>query len=109
MPKIFINPGHGGNDSGAVGFGLREADVALNIGKLVDRYLRAVGFDTLLFQYDGLQTICNEANNYKPDFFVSIHQIFAADTPCFSCGEEPRPSSLLNKFFVLKLALIFYS
>ena len=31
--KIFINPGHGGNDPGACGNGLREADVALNIGK----------------------------------------------------------------------------
>ena len=48
--KIFINPGHGGNDPGACGNGLREADVVLKIGRRVEGYLRAVGFDVKLFQ-----------------------------------------------------------
>lgn len=77
MPKIFINPGHGGQDCGACGNGLREADVALNIGKLVADYLRAVGYDVKLFQYGGvdydLETICTDANSFKADLFVSIH------------------------------------
>ena len=71
--KIFINPGHGGNDPGACGNGLQEADVALSIGKRVENYLRAVGYDVKLFQYDGLQTICDDANSWRADFFVSIH------------------------------------
>ena len=71
--KIFINAGHGGNDPGACGNGLREADVALNIGTLVDKYLKAVGYDTKLFQFDGLQTICDVANDWNADLFVSIH------------------------------------
>lgn len=69
----MVNPGHGGNDPGACGNGLREADVALNIGKRVDNYLRAVGYDVKLFQYDGLQTICDAANDWHADLFVSIH------------------------------------
>ena len=73
MYKIMINPGHGGSDPGACGNGLREADVALNIGKLVDKYLKAVGYDTKLFQFDGLQTICDTANDWNADLFVSIH------------------------------------
>lgn len=44
--KIFINPGHGGSDPGACGFGLRECDVALDIGKLVAKYLRDAGGGT---------------------------------------------------------------
>ena len=71
--KIFINPGHGGNDPGACGNGLREADVALNIGTRVENYLQAVGYDVKLFQFDGLQTICDTANAFKADLFVSIH------------------------------------
>ena len=71
--KIIINPGHGGNDPGACGNGLREADVALNIGKRVENYLRAVGYDVKLFQFDGLQEICDAANDWHADLFVSIH------------------------------------
>lgn len=71
--KIFINPGHGGEDCGAVGNGLQEADVTLKIGKRVENYLRAVGYDVKLFQYDGLQAICDDANAFKADLFVSIH------------------------------------
>lgn len=71
--KIFINPGHGGTDCGAVGNGLKERDVALKIGKRVESYLRAVGYDVKLFQYDGLQGICDAANAYGADLFVSIH------------------------------------
>lgn len=71
--KIFINPGHGGSDCGAVGNGLKEADVVLRIGKRVENYLQAVGYDVKLFQYDGLQGICDDANAFKADLFVSIH------------------------------------
>ena len=71
--KIFINPGHGGADTGACGHGLIERDVALNIGKLVESYLRAVAYDVLLFQFDGLQTICDAANAFNADLFISIH------------------------------------
>ena len=48
--KIFINPGHGGADTGACGHGLIERDVALNIGRRVESYLRNVGYDVTLFQ-----------------------------------------------------------
>lgn len=71
--RIFINPGHGGTDSGACGCGLREVDVALNIGRRVENYLRAVGYDVKLFQFDGLQEICDDCNAWGADLFVSIH------------------------------------
>ena len=71
--KIFINPGHCGNDPGACANSLREADVALNIATRVEHYLRAVGYDVKTFQFDGLQTICDTANSWNADLFVSIH------------------------------------
>ncbi|KPC72454.1 hypothetical protein ADL26_15095 [Thermoactinomyces vulgaris] len=36
--KVVIDPGHGGSDTGAVGFGLREADVALQLAELVGEH-----------------------------------------------------------------------
>lgn len=75
--KIFINPGHGGADSGACGNGLCEADVAFKIGKRVADYLRAVSYDVKLFQFGGvdgdLETICHDANQWFADYFISIH------------------------------------
>ena len=71
--KIFTNPGHGGEDAGACGNGLIERDVTLFIAQRVETYLQAVGYDTMLFQYDGLQAICDAANNWHADSFVSIH------------------------------------
>jgi len=71
--KIFINAGHGGNDTGAVGNNLIERDVNLFIAQRVHSYLQAVGYNVKLFQYDSLQAICDEANNWHADLFVSIH------------------------------------
>ena len=71
--KIFINPGHGGADTGAIGHGLIERDVALLIARRVEHYLQAVGYETCLFRFDGLQTICDKANSWGADLFVSIH------------------------------------
>ena len=72
--KIFINPGHCvGSDSGAVGYGLTEAEVALNIGRRVEKYLQNVGYTTKLFQYDGLAEIVDSSNYWDADLFVSIH------------------------------------
>lgn len=72
--KIFINPGHDPQlDPGACANGLHEADVALKIGRRVENYLRAVGYEVKLFQYDGLHEICADANAWGADLFVSIH------------------------------------
>lgn len=71
--KIFINPGHGGQDPGACGNGLKERDVVLKIGRRVADYLRKVNYDVKLAQIDGLQEICDASNNWNADLFVSIH------------------------------------
>jgi len=77
MPKVFINPGHapgGKPDPGAVGpSGLRESDVAADVAAMVVEYLQAVGYDAISYQSNSLQAICDRANAWNADLFVSIH------------------------------------
>lgn len=74
MPKIFINPGHcAGVEPGACANGLEEADVNLRISQRVEKYLQAAGYTVKLFYYNGLQQICDDANSYDADLFVSVH------------------------------------
>ncbi|MFS0654836.1 N-acetylmuramoyl-L-alanine amidase [Bacillus sp. 179-C3.3 HS] len=79
MVKIFIDPGHGGTDSGAAANGLFEKNITLQIAL----FLR----DILLSEYDGvsvrlsrsidqsvtLSERTNAANRWGADYFVSIH------------------------------------
>ena len=46
--KIVIDPGHGGTDPGAIGFGLQEKDAALNISKKINANLKTLGFETVM-------------------------------------------------------------
>lgn len=74
--RIFINPGHSidpREDNGATGNGLIEAEVALRISNRVARYLQAIGYTTKVFQYNWLEGIVNEANEWSADLFISIH------------------------------------
>ena len=53
--------------------GVKEADIALKVGKLVSNYLIQASYQVILFQYDGLEEICSIANKSNSDLFVSIH------------------------------------
>ena len=71
--KVFINPGHapeGNPDTGAcnVYTGLRECDVAAEVGSLTAHYLNAVGIETEILQSDSLfiSIHCNSAANPAP-------------------------------------------
>lgn len=76
--KFFIDPGHGGSDSGAVGNGLREKDLTLTIAKkvrdLLANYENAqvrLSRDTDIFI--SLNGRADMANNWGADYFMSIH------------------------------------
>lgn len=83
--KVFINPGHalnGNPDPGACNdeTGLRECDVAMNVGQLVKKYLEQAGCPTELLQSDNLvgespeyPCIVDTANSSGIDMFISIH------------------------------------
>lgn len=89
--KVFINPGHDQKyDSGAVNpeTGMRECDVAADVGAGVKKYLEAVGIECQLMQSDNLAptgagrseyadrqglTVTETANEWGADLFISIH------------------------------------
>jgi hypothetical protein len=85
MARVFINPGHGKHkgdfDPGAVGpTGRMEADHTLMIGDALALFLKEAGHTVLLFQ-DGdpkLYPISNASNQWKAEYFVSIHRNAAA-------------------------------
>lgn len=77
MVKIFIDPGHGGTDPGAVGNGLQEKTLTLLISKKIRDFLNQYNCQVRLSR-EGDQTLSltqrtNMANAWDADFFLSIH------------------------------------
>src|SRR5690606_32472150 len=77
MRKVYVDPGHGGSDPGAVGNGVREADVALAVARQVADHLRRHGLDVRLSRTAdvarSLGARTDEANAWGADAYVSIH------------------------------------
>ena len=81
--RVFLNPGHDlERDSGAVNHtsGLRECDVAADIGERVKGYLEEAGCEVQLIQSDNLNgnppelpCVVGSANGWPADIFVSLH------------------------------------
>lgn len=77
--KIFLDPGHGGKDPGAVANGLKEKDITLEISRMIRQYLLdnytnievrlSREFDAFL----DLSDRAEKANTWGADIFVSIH------------------------------------
>lgn len=78
MTKIFIDPGHGGHDPGAVGNGLQEKNVVLDIAKRIESKLKDYeGVEVRLSRTNDTFVELGErarlANNWGADYFVSVH------------------------------------
>ncbi|MDD4201899.1 MAG: N-acetylmuramoyl-L-alanine amidase [Candidatus Omnitrophica bacterium] len=79
IQTIVIDPGHGGKDYGARGYGgLKEKDVVLDIAKRVERELKDKGIKNVILtrnrdHFISLQRRAEIANTQKADLFVSIH------------------------------------
>jgi uncharacterized lipoprotein YddW (UPF0748 family) len=77
--KVFLDPGHGAHDSGALGpTGAKEKDINLSISEKVRRQLAIYGFEVAVSRQDDtfieLDQRAAMANNWKSNIFVSIHQ-----------------------------------
>jgi N-acetylmuramoyl-L-alanine amidase len=74
---VVVDPGHGGKDSGAPGFGLLEKDVVLPIGKRVAAILEQNGVQAVLTRdadfFVELQGRVDIAERVNATLFVSIH------------------------------------
>lgn len=88
--KIFIDPGHGGSDPGAVGInGTRESDVALKIGTELKNLLKTHGFAVRMSRETDIDVSLTRrtelANKFEADLFISIHcNGFTNPTACGS-------------------------
>lgn len=76
--KVYIDPGHGGNDSGAVGVrNVLEKDIALEVSKKITDILRNRGIEVKMSRtndtFKSLSYRTTDANNWGADAFVSIH------------------------------------
>lgn len=77
MPKVFLSAGHGGNDPGAQGNGLKEKDLNLEIALACSEVLTRHGVSVLMSrtkdENDPTADEVKESNAYKPDLSISIH------------------------------------
>lgn len=73
MKKIYINPGHSDKDPGAVGY---ETERKLNVAvsrHMNDYLLANYVCESRVYSNDSLTAVCNDANSWGADLFVSIH------------------------------------
>ena len=86
---IVIDPGHGGNDAGAIGpTGVMEKTVTLNVALELEKLLKANGATVIMTRHtdktvshkgasasaiEELQARCDVANSARAHIFISIH------------------------------------
>lgn len=77
MAKVFIDPGHGGKDPGAVGNGIQEKNivlpVSLRVGEILKQHKVEVAYSRTTDVFVELADRATMANKAKADLFVSIH------------------------------------
>ena len=77
MARVFLDPGHGGKDPGALENGLKEKDinlyVSLKVGDILKNHNVEVAYSRTTDAFIDLTPRTNMANQFKADRFVSIH------------------------------------
>lgn len=76
-PTIVIDPGHGGYESGATFFGVREKLLNLNTSQYLKNELEAMGYHVVMTRntdtFVDLTPRATQANEELADIFVSVH------------------------------------
>src|SRR2546430_16949061 len=93
---VVLDPGHGGQDSGAMCGGVLEKDLTLDVARRIDRLLNSEGIATLMTRvgdtYVSLADRAPLANLVRKCIFVSLH--FNEDNKPVASGD--RKSTRLN-------------
>lgn len=103
--NVFIDPGHGGSDPGAIGNGLNEKDVVLSISKKVGNILTQNGISVAYSRTSdkdvSLEGRAQQANSLGSSLFVSIHaNSFAGaanGTECYTYPNTDAKNKELSK------------
>jgi N-acetylmuramoyl-L-alanine amidase len=87
---VVLDPGHGGQDSGAMCGGVMEKDLTMDVARRVDRLLDSEGVATLMTRLgDSYVSLADRAafgNRVKDSIFISIH--FNEDNKPVASGVE---------------------
>ena len=75
---IFLDPGHGGRDSGAYYYGIAEKDLNLQVSRKLRKRLEELGYTVLTSRdsdvdVDFVTERSGMVNKTNADFFISIH------------------------------------
>ncbi|MGL5713067.1 MAG: N-acetylmuramoyl-L-alanine amidase [Paraclostridium sp.] len=106
VKKVFIDPGHGGSDSGAIGNGLEEKDItlsmALNLGRALESKGISVNYSRKTDKYVSLESRASQANTFEADLFISLHcnssEISSANgTECFTYANANIATKTLSR------------
>lgn len=78
MVKIYLDAGHGGKDAGAVGNGIKEKDINLELIKQIETKLKDYEDVQVLLTRDtdiflSLQQRTDKANHWGAHYFLSCH------------------------------------
>lgn len=101
--KVFIDPGHGGKDPGAVSKdGIREKDIVLFVADRVQEYLKRAGIETLMARTTDidldLKPRTDAANRWGANLFVSIHANAADDESAHGLEVFSYPGSIQGAY-----------
>lgn len=103
--KIYINPGHSTTDPGAVGF---ETERKLNVAvsKYMNEYLlEHFDCETKVNSGNSLYALCDEANAWGADLYVSNH-FNAAGGDGFECYVYSDKTADLGKIFAKHVSAV---
>ena len=100
MPKIFIDAGHGGKDSGAIGNDLHEKDVVLDIALRIKEDLLIFKDTQVLLsreknEFLTLKERTDKANSWGADILYQSITI----------ASKKKPPKALNHLFIMVLFL----
>lgn len=74
---VYLDPGHGGTETGAYSGGIKEKDINLKVGLKIEKLLVSNGYDVVMSRktdkFVSLSDRAQEANRLKADIFVSVH------------------------------------
>lgn len=74
---VYLDPGHGGDEPGAIAGGIKEKDINLKVALKIEKLLVANGYEVIMSRrtdkFVSLSNRAQEANKAKADIFVSVH------------------------------------
>lgn len=119
---ILLDPGHGGSDSGAVGYegAIKESQLNFANAVALKTELESRGATVYLTRYDDIKVSLDERKNMayslKPDLFISLHcdgyenkEVYGTSSFYFKPMSQPLAQSIYNEMKSVYSSYIYSS